>query len=205
MKQVVKITVLFFISIVSVHSVQAQLHLNLTYNLAMPQGADFRDHINNTSLRGWQGSLLYDINDNFRVGLQTSYNDFYQKHPRQVYKSTDGADVSTVLSNSLQMEPVFAKGEYSFLKTGFLRPYIGLGAGVNFADYRQFQGAYGYSTMYTKAAFTGDAGVLIPIGKNSDRYGVRINTSYNYLPFHQEGINNLNSWNVGAGIVIPLR
>jgi hypothetical protein len=56
---------------------------------------------------------------------------------------------------------------------------------------------------YTKAAIVGDAGVFIPLTSGS-RYGFRVSTSYNLMPFNERGIRNLNSWNVQAGISIPL-
>ena len=183
---------------------QQELKLAVNYNTATPLGASFRDYVNNTSFRGIQGSVLYDLMDHFRFGMQASYNDFYQKHERQVYKTTDGSDISTVLSNTLQSAPLVVKGEYSILNRGYIKPYIGLGAGLDFVNYDQWLGEFEYNKHYIKPAFTGDAGLLIPFNRNS-RYGIRLSTSYNLMPFKEEGIKNLDSWNVQAGISVPLK
>lgn len=204
MKRIIKITA-FSIAMIITQASRAQqnLQLNVNYNTATPLGSSFRDYVNKTSFRGMQGSVLYGINNHFRVGLQASYNDFYQKYGRQVYKASDGSDISTVLSNTLQSVPVLVKGEYSFLDKGLVKPYIGLGTGVNFATYDQYLGEFEYKKLYTKAAFSGDVGLLLPFRRNS-KYGVRLSTSYNLMPFKEQGIKNLNSWNVQAGGSIPL-
>ncbi|MBC7937453.1 MAG: hypothetical protein H7Y86_19070 [Rhizobacter sp.] len=205
MKQVIKITLFFASAIIITQASMAQqgLQVSVNYNASTPLGSSFRDYVNKTSFRGLQESVLFGINSHFRVGLQSSYNDFYQKYERQVYKFTDGSDVSTVLSNTLQTVPVFAKGEYSFLNKGFLKPYVGLGAGINFVNYDQFLGGFEYDKHYTKAAFTGDAGVMVPFSRKSN-YGFRLSTSYNLMPFNKEGVKNLDSWNVQTGFTIPL-
>ena len=206
MNQVIRTLGLLALAIVITQASMAQqeFQLNTSYNIATPLGSPFRDYVSKTSFRGLQGSILYGISNQIRVGVQSSYNDFYQKYGRQVYKSADGSDISTVLSNTLQTVPVFAKGEYSFLNNGFLKPYVGLGAGVNFVNYDQFLGGFDYDKHYTRAAFTGDAGVLVPFRRYSN-YGFRLSTSYNLMPFKTESIKNLDSWNVQTGLVIPLK
>ncbi len=205
MKQVIRITALFALAMIIMQAPMAQqrLQLNINYNIATPIGATFRDYINKTSFRGAQGSVLYGINNHFSVGVQASYNDFYQKYGRQVYKATDGSDISVVPSNTLQSVPVLVKGEYSFLNKGLVKPYIGLGAGIHFVDYDQYLGEFEYDKHFTKAAFTGDAGLMVPFRRSSN-YGFRLGTSYQLMPFKEESIKNLDSWDVQAGVSIPL-
>ncbi|MCW3089805.1 MAG: porin family protein [Ferruginibacter sp.] len=206
MRQVIKITLFFAAAMIITQASMAQegLQLSVGHNAATPLGSSFRGYVNKPSFRGLQESMLFGINNHLRVGLQSSYNDFYQKYERQVYKSTDGSDVSTVLSNSLQTVPVFAKGEYSFFNKGFLRPYVGLGTGINFVNYDQFLGGFEYDKHYTKAAFTGDAGLLVPLSRKNNS-GFRFSTSYNLMPFNKEGVKNLDSWNVQTGFTVPLK
>lgn len=180
-----------------------RLSLSLNYNPSVPLGNNFKDYVSNTSFRGFQGAVLYKLNNQVRLGLQTTWNDFYQKYPRQVYKAASGEDISAVLSNTLQYTPIVVKGEYSFLKQGAIKPYVGLGAGVGIINFNQYYGELLYSQAYIKSAFTGDAGVMIPISHNGA--GARISTSYNISPFNKEGIKTINTWNVQAGIYFPLK
>jgi hypothetical protein len=183
---------------------QQRLHLALSYNTATPVSSSFKDYVSKTSFRGFQGAVLYNINTSLRVGLQVSWNDLYEKYGRQVYKNEDGSDVSAVLSNTLQFAPVLVKGEYSFIKEGWLQPYVGLGAGISLINVNQYVGEFLYQQSYAKAAFSGDVGLLIPFSKGSS-YGGRISTSYTLSPFNKEGIKTIDTWNVQAGVVIPLK
>jgi hypothetical protein len=206
MKQSIK-KILFFVAIILISiasGAQQRFYLNLDYNVSMPVGSTFRNYVSNTSFNGFQASILYNINNNFKIGVQGSWNDFYQKYGRQVYKNSDGADVSAVLSNTLQSVPVVVKGEYSFIKNGLIKPFVGLGAGINIISFEQYIGEFVNQQTFTKAAFSGDVGVMIPFGKTS-QYGARVSTSYNMSPFKEQGIDNINTWNVQGGVVIPLR
>lgn len=197
---------LFFVALIAVTTIAAaqEFKLAVNYNTAAPLSSGFREYVSKTSYRGFQGSILYNLNDDFRMGLEISYNDFYQKYERQLYKTSDGADISTVLSNTMQILPILVKGEYSLVKTGWLKPYVGAGAGLNVINYDQFLGEFEYNKSYVKPAFSGDLGLLIPFHKSSN-YGARISTSYNFSPFNKEGIKNIDTWNVQAGVVFPIK
>lgn len=194
MKKVIKTTVLIAVASIITKTSLAQkgLQLNLNYNIATPLGADFRDYIHKTSFAGVQESVLYGINDHLRIGVQSAYSDFHEKQSEPVYSK-----------NTVKTVPLMAKGEYTFSNKGYVKPYVGLGAGVDFINYDNFQSNSKDHNKYTKAGFTGDAGVLIPLSRSS-RYGFRVSTSYNLMPFGEQGIKNLDSWNVQAGVHIPL-
>ncbi|MES2890580.1 MAG: outer membrane beta-barrel protein [Bacteroidota bacterium] len=205
MKTFKKLCFLICFGLFATATAEAQrLKFALNYNVAVPMSESFKDYVSKTSLRGMQGAILYSFNEQIRAGLQVSYNDFYEKFPRQVYKGSDGSDISTVLTNTLQTLPIMVKGEYSFMKEARVQPYVGVGAGVNIVNFEQYLGEFPYAKYYTKAAFTVDVGILVPFRKEGNS-GFRLSTSYNYLPFNDEGIKNLNSWNVQAGVVIPLK
>lgn len=206
MKKFLKIFFACSALILAIPAAKAQkgVQFSANYNIATPLSTDLKDYINRTSTRGAQASLLYGFDNGLRVGVQGGFNNFYQKFGRQVYQTNDGSHVSAVLSNTLQTIPILAKGEYSFIHSGFIRPYAGLGAGVNFINFEQYVGESPYSVNYTKPAFTGDIGVLIPFQRNSNT-GIRISTSYNLSPFNEEGINRLDTWNVQAGFTVPLK
>ena len=206
MKQAIKTTLFFTIAMITVQASTAQqeIQFSVNYNAASPLESSLRDYVNKTSFRGLQESLLLGINNHFRAGIQSSFNNFYQKKERQVYKSTDGSELSAVLSNTLQTVPIFVKGEYSFLNKGFFKPYVGVGTGINFVSYNQFVGSFEYDKHYVKTAFIGDIWLLFPFPGKS-YYGFRISTSYDLMPFNEEGIKNLNSWNVQTGFTVTIK
>ncbi|MFT3825246.1 MAG: OmpW family outer membrane protein [Chitinophagaceae bacterium] len=179
-----------------------EVRVNLNYAVGIPAGSFSSDAVNKTSYRGWTGNILYGINDKISVGLGLGYQDFYQKYPRNVYKLSDGSDVSGVLSNSIQTVPVLASVQYNFLPHHAIQPYAGVGVGGNLIMFRQYIGEFESSRNSIGFAVRPEAGINIPV---SPRFGFNVNGMYNYMPYNKDGINNLSSWGVGAGIRFSLQ
>ena len=179
------------------------LTLKLNYSVAVPTGS-YKDLINNTSYRGFGAELMYHINNKFSAGLETGSQDFYQKYPRQLYKQSDGSDISAVVSNSVQTVPILLKAQYNLLPDKAIQPYVALGAGGNIITYNQYAGEFS-SDGKTKFSFAArpEAGVYVPFRKGSWA-GFSLGAGYNYMPFNYNGINNLNNITARAGISFPL-
>ncbi len=193
--------------VASLASAQVQdnhLLFRVNYSVAAPIGS-FKDVISNVSYRGFNAQLLYLITSNWSAGLETGFHDFYQKYPRQLYKTTDGSDVSAVLSNSVQASPLLLKGQYSFSQDKLIRPYLAIGLGGNIIRYTQYVGEF-TSDSKDKFSFAAqpEAGVFIRFGKNT-RAGFNLAAMYNYMPFNYNGIKNLNNAGATAGIIVPLQ
>lgn len=181
---------------------QGVTKLNIGYNIASPLGA-FKDDVNKTSFRGWTANVLYGITDKISIGLGTGYQDFYQKYPRANYKLEEGGDISAVVSNSIQVVPILATGQYNFLPEGRVQPYAGVGVGGNLVFYRQFLGEFSNSKTKFGFAVRPEAGLYIPFGKQS-RSGITLNANYNYMPFNYNGVKQLSNWGGGVGVKFPL-
>src|SRR4051812_24406873 len=89
---------------------QQRLKMDLGYSINQPTG-QFKETVNTTSYRGLQGGLTYDVTEQLGIGLGFSFADFYEKKPRQVYQTGEGA-ISAVVSNSIQVTPIVAKASY---------------------------------------------------------------------------------------------
>lgn len=183
---------------------QGLLKLNLQYSAAIPSGS-FHQFISHASFRGFDASLLYGINDKLSLGFNTGFQDFYQKYPRQVYKTTDGSDISAVVSNSVQTVPLMAKATYKLVTGKKLQPYAGLAAGGNMALYRQYLGEFSTGDK-NKFSFQAqpEIGVYIPFSKESES-GVTISGVYNFIAFHYNGLDNLNHFGIRVGVSFPTR
>jgi len=182
---------------------QHALEFNFNYNINFPASADFKALVDKPAFKGFTAGLAYPITDQLRAGLSFGYNDYYQKYPRQVYENGPGSEVSAVLSNSIQQMPLLATVDYTVLKKGVVRPYIGAGVGINFISFDQYLGEFDNPANFTKLAVRGEAGILIPLSIYSST-ALRIGGSYNYAPFKEYGFSNLNNWGVHAGISVPL-
>ena len=118
MKRIILIAI---ISALGFYNAKAQdrLLFKVGYNTGMPVGS-FKDYMGKNSFRGYRGELLYPVNEQLKVGLGVSYNDYYEKLPRATYQLTEGV-FSAVISNSIQTTPIMVKGEYELTKTGWIR------------------------------------------------------------------------------------
>jgi opacity protein-like surface antigen len=187
---------------IAVHAQTGSLRLNVNFTVANPTGS-FKDFIEESSWRGWTANLLYGVNEKISVGLGIGFHDFYQKYPRAVYKLQEGGDISAVLTNSLQTIPILASVQYNFLPEAAIQPYVGAGIGGNFIIYNQYVGEFANTSSNFGFAVRPEAGVYIPIGKRD--FGININGVYNYMPYKKNGMDNVSSWGVGAGVRFPLR
>ncbi len=183
---------------------KGKTQLDFQYNVALPQGS-FKQTISQTSVRGAQASVLYGISNKFAMGFGTGFQDFYQKTPRQLYKLDDGSDLSAVRSYSIQTILVLAQAKYQFSPGGALQPYAALGVGGNLISYNDMVGEFSIE-QESKFGFAArpEAGVYIPFKKDGES-GLMIGASYNIMPFDGNGMKNLNSIGIHAGVSIPLR
>ncbi|MDP4217498.1 MAG: OmpW family outer membrane protein [Bacteroidota bacterium] len=195
--------ILFFCVSTARAQVDHELQFNMNYNVNLPAGT-FKDFVSNPAYKGFTAGLAYPVSGQFSVGLNVGYNDYYQKYPRQVYADGKGSSISAVVSNSVQQIPVLITASYTLVDKGFIRPYVGAGAGVNFIGFDQYLGEFDNPVSATKLAVRGEAGLLIPLNGYSST-ALRIGATYNYAPFNNYGVSNLDNWGIMAGIRFPLR
>ena len=179
----------------------------LGYNVSAPLGSFKNDYISNSSFRGGVGEISYAFNPKFSLGLASGYQDYYQKYGREVYHTQGNEYISAVISNSMQITPIMLKGTFS--PTGqvnsFIKPYVSLGAGVNFVNYKQYLGEFPSGEASGNFAAQAGAGFMIPFKKADNSTGINIGATYNYAPYSKFGIDNLNTVGINAGVVINLK
>lgn len=178
----------------------------LRYGIGFPLNG-LKDNVNSTSYNGWDASLMFPVGQHFQVGLNIEYQDFYQKYPMATYPYGDkSTNITAVVSNSIQNIPITARATYKFLSSqAAVQPYISAGVGVNAVSYRQYLGEFSNIDQNNgKLAVNGEAGVLIPVTRNR-KFGFNLAAEYNYLPYNEFGIDNLNYWGVKGGLFVSLR
>ena len=200
----IKIFFLVVFSGICFSSLQAQqgvTRISIGYTAGFPTST-FKDFISDASFRGMDLRVLHGINDKLSVGFGTGFQDFYQKYPRQVYKLSDGSDVSAVVTNSIQTVPLLARAQYSFTPGKRIQPFVGVGAGGNMVLYRQYLGEFEGSK--NKFAFQAqpEAGFYIPF-KPGGIAGISLSGYYNIIPFKYNNTGNLNSVGFTVGVAFP--
>jgi opacity protein-like surface antigen len=204
MATVLIISLLFFAPPFNASAQERELQLDINYAIGIPGGSFKSDAVDKTSFRGWTANLMYNITDKISIGVGTGFQDFYQKYPREVYKLSEGGEVSAVLTNSIQTIPVLAQVQYRFLPGKMVQPYVGVGVGGNMVVFDQYLGEFENSKSDFKFAARPEAGLYIPFRKDGPA-GIHIFGAYNYMPYKENGIDNLNNWGAGVGVKFPLR
>ncbi|RYF95042.1 MAG: hypothetical protein EOO02_23370, partial [Chitinophagaceae bacterium] len=112
MKNILRLCVVAIAALLfAVPEVSAQrVKLNINYSASVPVSQSFKDYVSNTSLRGFNANVLYEINDQWSVGAGFGSQNFYQRYPRAVYKMADGSDLSAVMTNTVTVMPILATG-----------------------------------------------------------------------------------------------
>lgn len=193
----------FFMFASSVQAQKGLLKLNVHYNYSTPVGAFQSDMVSNGSPRGFGGDILYNITNEFSVGLSGGYQDYYQKYARAIYEAGSGQHVSAVISNSIQTSPIIAKAKYMPSLKSFVLPFVNVGAGISIVDNQQYLGEFGSSETSVSFMAQGGVGAYIPFTK-SKKYGFQLGANFNLVPYTKFGYDNLNSFNFFAGISIPI-
>lgn len=183
---------------------QNTLSLKLNYSTATPLGSSFKDLVSKTSFAGFGAELSYRISNQFSAGLESGSQVFYEKFPRQLYKTTDGSDISAVVSNNVQTVPILLKGHYWLAPDKSVQPFLSLGLGGNIIMYKQYAGEFS-SDSKSKFGFAArpELGLFVPFRKGTAA-GISVSAAYNYMPFNYAGITNLNSVSGRIGISFPL-
>ena len=203
MKRILILAIIFIACTFCSANAQERLQLKIGYNTGMPVGS-FKDYMGKNSFRGYRGDLLFPVNEQLKVGLGVSFNDFYEKLPRQNFQTSEGV-LSAVVSNSIQTTPIMIKGEYELTKTGWIRPYAGIGAGFDLITYARYFGEFGDKKSAFKPAVGGEAGINIQFNKETRAAGISLGGHFNYLPFKYNELSNLNNWGVHIAGYFPLR
>jgi len=206
MKNIKKIFVsgiAFLILSLTANAQKGTLKFDLNYNYSLPVSGFKSDIIKDNSPRGARGSILYSFTDKLSAGIESGYQDYYQKYPRALYSTGKTEQVSAVLTNSIQTTPLLIKAKYSLLNGAAIKPYVSLAAGANMIDFKQYFGEFGSSETSFGFIGEGGLGVMIPFGKTKSS-GIDIGATYDYAPYNKHGYNDLNSVNLRAGIYFPL-
>lgn len=203
MRSYIKYFIAGSIVLLTLNRTEAQnaMQVNIGYEMNIPSGS-FRDYVTNPAYKGFTAGLAYPINDQLSLGIRVGYNDFYQKYARKIYNEGKGSAVSAVVSNSIQQIPIMISADYTILKKGIIRPYVGAGGGMNLISFDQYLGEFDNPQSKVKPALFGDAGVYIPLSKYSST-AIKLGGGYQYAPYGR-GVN-LDTWGIHAGIRFDLR
>lgn len=208
-KIVVTLVTLLMVCAISISaSAQNKFKLELGYNVSIPVGSFKSDYIGKTSFRGGIGEISYAFSPKFSLGVESGYQNYYQKYGRQLYKLDANQTVSAVLTNSMDIVPLLLRGTFYPMgasATAIVQPYVSAGAGVNLINYGQYLGEFGGTQSSTAFALQGGAGIKIPFGNRINQNGIKVGATYNFCNYHSNDVSKLNNVGVSAGVIFGLK
>lgn len=187
---------------------RGETKINILYSYGIPTGWFNENQISTASPRGFGIEIMHFASNKIAIGGSFGWQDFYQKKPRNLYRLSDGSDISAVISNSVQTMPILAKVQY-FPTAGrghnAIIPFVSAGAGGNLVSYEQLLGELVNASEFNAnfaAQFGG--GIRIPFGKEKSN-GFVFGAQYHVMPYSKIDGGNLNHMAIQAGIHIRLR
>ncbi len=141
--------------------------------------------IPDVSLSGFTFSGQIYISEQFAVGFNVAWNNYYGFVDRKSYELDAGTYVTAEQYRYLTSVPFQVGGFWNFQPDGMIRPYIGLSVGANYStqsiyvsDYDFYDNQYGFHV-------SPEIGTFIKFGRNTN-WGANLSASYQY---------NTNSFN----------
>jgi outer membrane protein W len=172
-----------FCIVVGLNSVNAQgppssagnpfdIFYTFAWDVNFPLGDKFVDA---ASYAGAKFEIRKMIGDNLSVGLDLSWNSYYEYKAYQTFHASTGTDVTTDLFKYNYTLPIAATAHYYFPSAGgIFIPYVGLGLGATYSTPRiyaniyEFQGEnWGFLVrpeLGTVIKFNPDAGMGVLVG-----------------------------------------
>jgi hypothetical protein len=192
-----------FLLFTSATRAQHRVMMNVNYSVNLPTG-NFKDYLSRTSFRGWTASVTYRINEKMAVGGTTGFQDFYEKTDRALYKDAEGSDISAVITNSIQTIPLLATFHYSLSPEQSIQPYVRLGVGGNLIMHSRYLGEFAIDNNKFGFAVRPEVGLFVPVRRGSET-GLNVAGVFNFMPYNEDMLKNLNSWGINIGVKFPLR
>lgn len=185
---------------ISLTGVQAQSMFTLNYDMNLPVGS-VTDFISSYQFRGISGQYRYMATDNLSVGFDLGYNGWYQKREDITYQIDDENVITGTFYNYNRMWTMHAAGDYYFGDPSKkVRPYAGIGLGVNSIDLESYIVDY-VITVSNKWPFSVSPEIGLQYTAPGSHVSFNASAYYNYTTYdYSELINDLSYAGFRVGV-----
>ncbi|PWJ43786.1 porin family protein [Sediminitomix flava] len=155
--------------------------ISFNYQIGTPLGHT-RSFIDNSAYNGFGIEYRHFLNDKVSIGLDMSWTNFYEDVPGYSYyniKGDNGQDI-TIGGKEFrygEMRPLMLTSHYYLGESGGIRPFVGLGLGINYVELSQDVGSVTFYDNKWLFAMRPEIGVFVPLSPN---VGILTAAKYNY-------------------------
>ncbi len=175
--------------------------VSVRYTAALPVG-DFKNYIDQASVRGVTVLGEWLLPNNFSVGVQAGYQAWSQRLPRQIYQLTDGSELSAVQTRSFTTRPTLQLiGKYHLApSSAVLRPYVQVGAGGSLTENTTYYGSLSDGGNGFRFAANAAVGTRILFGRNS-KFGADLSVGYQHIGANFDYVKTYSALTGSVGLV----
>jgi hypothetical protein len=160
-----------------------------------------KEFIDKTSNAGMRLGYTKFVNERFGYGIEGSYATLSDYIPLQTYTYPGGA-YTTDFHPYLYYFTIMANAQYYITQGRFLIPYVSVGAGVAFTQYRLFYNAFADEDSQASFAFRPEVGTIFRFTEYA-RWGIKIAGSYDYTAGKNDyfKLDNFTALGLQVGVV----
>lgn len=174
--------------------------VSLRYTAAMPL-SEFKNYIDQASVRGFTVSGEWLFPGNFSLGAQFGYQSWTQRLPRQIYQLTDGSELSAVQTRSFTARPIQLIGKYHLApSSAAIRPYVQVGAGASLTENTTYYGSLSDGYNGFRFAASGAVGTRILFGRNGN-FGADLSVGYQHISANFDYVKTYSALTGSVGVV----
>ena len=205
MRRKIIILVILLLPLTFMANAQSIHHAGLFYDM-FSFAWDVNVPVNNTfvsqtSYDGFKMEGRRMIKDNSSIGLELSWNGYYQYRPRKTYELQNGA-VTTDFYSYIYTLPMAVNVHHYFHAGKVVTPYVGLALGATYSEQRLY-----YNTYVSYADNWGflvkpELGAILKFNEHSG-FGLLIGADYSYSTNSEDAfsISSLQSFGLQLGLV----
>ena len=199
MKKYFLISIILFLALTFSNRSVAQENTlwEIQWNINMPSG-DFKDWIDETSVRGIEFGGNYQFETNVTVGGALGYGAFFYKTPRMTVEYGNNT-VTAVQFRDLYSYYFLAEGGYAYSSDFLITPYARIGIGAYYTEQVLQLGLLYWRDESWDFGLRPEIGALIEIPDSG--IGFIVNGKYNTVFNYGNDLENLNFFTVGIGFV----
>lgn len=170
------------------------------WDVNIPMGDKFVDA---TSYAGGKMEFRKMVKHNLSIGLDLSWNSYYEYQPYQTYRVNESTDITTDLYRYNYTLPMAITGHYYFdTNSRIFQPYAGLGLGAVYAEQKLYVNIYELSGDNWGFLARPEIGTIIRFHQDSDM-GLLLGARYSYSTNSNDSfkIDNLQALGFNLGFV----
>ncbi|HTQ65543.1 MAG TPA: outer membrane beta-barrel protein [Puia sp.] len=201
MKKLILISTTIFLSTLCLGQKAGANEWHANWMFGLPVGNSF---VTSFSALGFNLGYSKFVKDDLSVGIEMSWNNYYQYAPRQTYHFSDGSAATTDLYKYIYTLPITLYASHYFRSGDLFTPFVKLGLGAQYSEQNIYYNVYETTNDNWGFVAIPEVGTLVHLSKGSP-WSVYTSVRYRYSTNSAKdlGVNSVQSvdFNVGFSCI----